>query len=261
MYHRNINMNAVSGDDENPCIDPALLMNYTTQHLDTIGDTTGINDTTPYIYQNVLMYNTTEQQDVIRDDTLMNFQPPLNIGPSNGEPPTDPKIIQCKLFFLIAAHKKVQTGKEFVAVARITRGHENPFVNAQGMAYHYVPEIKHQQFNTSTLLTNKELAEAEYDDRAFAVHKKTGTSCAPAGTYMVYRLKRSEPGLKNLRFEAIWDWGDGFIGKASYDFVFLTAHDDCTMKPYTTLQKKLLNELWPEWEKHIDCGREEVSNS
>ncbi|KAI0452130.1 hypothetical protein F5B21DRAFT_527269 [Xylaria acuta] len=252
MIHGDINMNAARDDDENPCIDPTAIMHYTTGHFDTIGDATGMNDTSPYIYQNVSMYDITEQPDVIVDDTQLDFQPHANIGASNDGPSADAKIIRCKLFFLIAAHKTVQTGKEFVAVARITKGYENPFVNAQGKAYHYTPELKHQQFNTSTPLSKNELAGAACDDRAFAVHKRTGTSCAPAGTYLVYRLKRSEPGIRNLRFEAIWDWGGGFVGKASYDFVFLTAHDDYIMKPYTALQKKLLNELWPDWKKHIN---------
>ncbi|KAI1756033.1 hypothetical protein F4782DRAFT_526588 [Xylaria castorea] len=234
MVHGDINMNVARDGDENPCIDPMAIMHYDMGHSEIISDAT-------------------KQTNIVVDDTQLDFQPIANVGTSYGGPAPISTIIQCKLFFLIAAHKTVQTGKEFVAVARITRGHENPFVNAQGTAYHYVPEVKHPQFNTSIPLLRKELAEATCDDRAFAVHKTTGTSCAPAGTYLVYRLKRSEPGIRNLRFEAIWDWGDGYIGKASYDFVFLTAHDDCIMKPYTTLQKKLLNELWPEWEKYIDC--------
>ncbi|KAI0865052.1 hypothetical protein F4860DRAFT_343625 [Xylaria cubensis] len=120
-------------------------------------------------------------------------------------------------------------------VARITNGHENPFVNAQGTANHYTPEVKHQQFNTAIPLTRRELAEATSDHRAFAVHKTTGTSCDPAGTYLVYRLRHSESGTRNLNFEAIWDWGNGFVGKASYDFVSLTACDDYAIKSYATI--------------------------
>ncbi|KAI0856272.1 hypothetical protein F4860DRAFT_529308 [Xylaria cubensis] len=254
-----INMNVVRDDNENPCVDPTTIMHM--GHSNIISNATSMN-TTPYIYQNVSMYDSNNQTDTIVDNAQFHFQshphfqpqPIASVGSSYySGPSTSPTIIQCKLYFLIAAHKIVQTGKEFVAVARITNGRENPFVNAQGTAYHYTPEVKHQQFNTTIQLTRRELAEAACDDRAFAVHKTTGTSCAPAGTYLVYRLRRSESGARNLRFEAIWDWGNGFIGKASYDFVSLTACDDFAVKPYTALQKKLLNELWPGWEMFIDC--------
>lgn len=233
MVLGDINMNVAEDNDENPCIDPTEIMQYSTGNFNNIGEASGMNDTSPYLYQNVSMYDTMQQADPIMDNNYMGFPNPGNIGPSYGEPSTIPITIQCKLYFLIAAHKTVQTGKEFVAVARITRGNENPFVDAQGMAYHYIPERKHQQFNTSTPLSERELSGAACDDRAFAVHKAIGTSCAPAGTYLIYRLKRSESGIRNLRFEAFWNWGDGFVGKASYDFVFLTARDNCTMKPYS----------------------------
>ncbi|TRX93376.1 hypothetical protein FHL15_005651 [Xylaria flabelliformis] len=231
--HGDINMNVVRDDNENPCVDPTAIMNYTMGHSNIIGNAT--TNYTPYIYQNELMYDTTDQTDTIVDNTQLHLQPQpfANVGSSYySGPSASPTIIQCKLYFLIAAHKNVQTGKEFVAVARITNGQENPFVNARGTAFHYSAEVRHQQFNTVIPLSQKELTGAVCDDRAFAVHKTTGTSCAPAGTYLVYRLRRSESGTRNLRFEAIWDWGNGFVGKASYDFVSLTAYDDFVMKSY-----------------------------
>ncbi|KAI1735512.1 hypothetical protein F4680DRAFT_452980 [Xylaria scruposa] len=249
-----INMNVIGDDNQNPCVDPTAIMQYTMGTSNIIGDPASMNDT-PYIYEDVLMYDTTEQTSTIVDNTQFHFQPIPDVGTSYySGPPISPTVIQYKLHFLLAVRKNVQTGKEFVAVARITNGKkENPFVNAQGTAYHYIPTVKHQQFNTSSPLSQKELAEATCEDRVFAVHKTIGTSCAPAGTYMIYRLKCSESGTRNLRFEAIWDWGNGFVGRASYDFISLTAHDDCVMKPYTALQMKLLNELWPEWEMHLNC--------
>ncbi|KAI0445302.1 hypothetical protein F4803DRAFT_548250 [Xylaria telfairii] len=251
MVHEDINMNVVIDNEETRCIDPNMIMQYGTG-INNISGASGTNATSPYIYQGSSMYGTMQQADAMTNGIYMNLPAPSNMGPSYVEPYTAPTIIQCKLYFLIAAHKVVQTGKEFVAVARITRGNENPFVDAQGIAYHYIPEKKHPQFNTSTPLSERELSGAACDNRAFAVHKTIGTSCAPAGTYLIYRLNRFEPGIRNLRFEAFWNWGDGFVGKASYDFVFLTAHDHYNMKPYTALQKKLLNELWPEWELHIN---------
>ncbi|KAI0479776.1 hypothetical protein F4859DRAFT_529932 [Xylaria cf. heliscus] len=246
-------MNAARDHDEDPCINPTAIMHYSTGYSDAIDDFYGKDNRTPYIYRNVSMCGAAEQANNIKHDTHLNLKPLVPIHTSNGEPSRDRQIIQCKLFFLIAAHKTVQTGKQFVAVARITKGRESPFVNAQGKTYFYIPETKHQQFNTSTPLSDRELAGAICDERAFVIHKTTGTSCAPAGTYLVYRLNCSVPGVRNLRFEAFWDWGNGFTGKAAYDFVSLTAHDDCIMKPYTTLQKKLLNELWPGWERYMNC--------
>ncbi|KAJ2996680.1 hypothetical protein NUW58_g902 [Xylaria curta] len=235
MVYGDINMNIVYNVDGKPCVNPAALM-----------------------------ANSIRLSNTVVDEASTNSRPTIEDANGDGAPSTDPEIIRCKLYFLIAAHKTVQTGKEFVAVARITRNKENPFVDAQARAYHYIPEGKHRQFNTSTPLTENEMASAVCDDRVFVVHKKVGTSwCvskpfmpiprAPAGTYLVYRLKRFDPGLRHLRFEASWDWGDGVIGKASYDFVFLKAQDSCKMKPYTAIQMRLLSELWPEWQDHLEC--------
>lgn len=142
----------------------------------------------------------------------------------------------------------MQTGKEFIAVAWIPHGGtkrgENRFVNARGKAYHYIPDGRRRQFNTSIPLSGAELAGAVCDDRAFAVHKTTRTSCAPAGTYLVYKLKHSEPGKRNLRFEATWDWGHGVTAMASYDFVSLTAQDNCSMMPYSKWTLLVLTNLY-----------------
>ncbi|KAI0408821.1 hypothetical protein F4802DRAFT_593693 [Xylaria palmicola] len=239
MVQGDINMNAACNNHVSPCIDPSLIMRNPTEHLDAATYDTDVNGADLYDYQGAPVYDETEQ-------------PVANHGLNESEPSTGAKIIRAKLYFLIAAHKAVQTGKGFIAVARITKDHQNPFVDAQGVAYHYIPDTKHQQFNTSTPLSKTELASAVCDDRAFTVLKTTGTSCAPAGTYLVYRLKRLEPGTRNVRFEASWDWGDGTIGQAAYDFVYLTAQHDIGMKSYTSLQKKLLGEIWPEWESYLD---------
>lgn len=110
---------------------------------------------------------------------------------------------------------------------------ENRFVSAYGKAYHYIPDGRCRQFNTSIPLSEAELAGAICEDQVFSVHKVMGTSCAPAGTYLVYILKRTEPGTRNLKFEATWDWGDGITATASYDFVALTAQDSYSVRPYS----------------------------
>jgi hypothetical protein len=241
MVHNDINMNATGGEDTIPCINPTAIMYNTASRSSAC-----IDDTSPYPYQDILMYDAMEQPGVTIDDiTDMGSQPYVKNGTDDGGSPANPKVIRCKLYFLVAAHKIVQTGKEFVAVARIpygkTREEENPFVNAQGKAYHYVPEMRHRQFNTSIPLTATELAGAVCDDQAFVVHKEIGTSCAPAGTYLVYRLKRTEPGIRNLRFEATWDWGNGVTGIASYDFVALTAQDGCVSKDYSKINSPIVS--------------------
>ncbi|KAI1121148.1 hypothetical protein F5Y10DRAFT_272354 [Nemania abortiva] len=250
MVYEDINMNATRGDDATSCINPAEIMYNTSTRSNSIKD-----NSTSLCNQGVLLYNAPGQSNANTHDKDIEDQPDIEDGMEYGVPSAGPAMIRCKLFFLVAAHKTVQTGKEFVAVARIpkARHEENPFVKAQGKAYHYIPEAKHRQFNTSIPLTAGELAGAAYNDEAFVVHKAAGSSCAPAGTYLVYRLKRTEPGTRNLRFEATWELGNGIMGTASYDFVALKAEDDHVMKQYTPVQKKLLSDLWPEWENYIEC--------
>ncbi|KAI1118588.1 hypothetical protein F5Y14DRAFT_446950 [Nemania sp. NC0429] len=225
MVHEDINMNAARNDEASSCVNPTTLM-YTTAAppVSNLGGQHNMNGTEDNTHHSGL-YNT-------------------------------PITIRCKLYFIVAAHKIVQTGKVFVAVARIphggTSGGDNRFVNAQGKAYHYIPDRRRRQFNTSIPLSEVELAGASCDDRAFAVHKTTGTSCAPAGTYLVYLLRRAESGTRNLRFEATWDWGGGVTAQASYDFVSLTAQDGYNTKPYTSAQQRLLSEVWPEWKDHVE---------
>ncbi|KAI0206097.1 hypothetical protein F4808DRAFT_408880 [Astrocystis sublimbata] len=164
-----------------------------------------------------------------------------------------PRVIQCKLYFLLASHKKVQTGKEWLAIARVLWDEKTIFVNARGVAFHYIPEFKRYQFNTTEPLSPMEVMGAQRDDRAITVHKKMGHSCAPAGTYVIFRLNRRDPGKRNLRFEVLWEWGPNIVGRASYNFVFLEAYEKYDMKPYTPFQTNLLDDLWPEWRKHVDC--------
>ncbi|KAJ8133482.1 hypothetical protein O1611_g134 [Lasiodiplodia mahajangana] len=248
-------MNASRGNDATPCIDPAEIMYDTAARSNPAMNRTYVDSTIPYP-RSVLLSNAAEQLNTAKD-TDTNNQPGVEDSTEVGGSSAAPKVIRRKLFFLVAAHKTVQTGKDFVAVARIpcdkAENDETAFVNVQAIAYHYVPEVKHQQFNTSMPLTARELAGAARNDQAFAVHKTMGSSCAPAGIYLVYRLKRTDPGTRNLRFEATWDSANGTTGKASYDFIALKAEDDYSMKKYTQVQKKLLGELWPEWKKYIEC--------
>ncbi|KAJ8124095.1 hypothetical protein ONZ43_g100 [Nemania bipapillata] len=218
---------------------------------------TCVDNARPCLHQDMSMHDVMGKLGVAMDDPATDNQPFAENGAGNSKPLADPKVIRRKLYFLVAAHKTVEVGKEFVAVARIThsktREERNMFVNAHARAYHYTPEMSHRQFNTSTPLTPGELAGATCNDQAFVVHKAVGTSGAPAGTYLVYRLKRTEPGTRNLRFEATWDWGNGITGTASYDFVALTARDDYISREYTPGQRNLLNILWPEWENYTEC--------
>ncbi|KAI1159269.1 hypothetical protein F5B18DRAFT_666875 [Nemania serpens] len=257
MVHEDINMNAAREDGTNPCINPTTIMYNTSARSGSI--TRGnhdMNGTSPYHYPDMIFGSIPEQPEAFIDDYNTNYQPEAEGSTHDSRPSNTPNTIRRKLYFLVAAHKTVQTCKEFVAVARIphskTKRGEIRFVNAQGKAYHYIPDGRCRQFNTSIPLSEAELAGAICDDRAFAVHKATGTSCAPAGTYLVYRLTRTEPGTRNLRFEATWDWGDGITATASYDFVALTAHDSRGMRPYTSVQKRLLSDLWPAWEDYIE---------
>ncbi|KAI1151016.1 hypothetical protein F4825DRAFT_451954 [Nemania diffusa] len=246
MVYADINMNAARWADDTPCINPAVIMYNTAKSSNALTKSASGDGTGPDLHQDLLMDDAIEQPDDTIDDTM-----------DDGGPPTNPEVIRCKLSFAIAAHKTVPTGKEFVAVARIpynqTIQQENPFVNAQGKAYHYDPEIRRPRFNTSITLTPNELANAACNDQSFVVHVTNGTSFAPAGNYLIYRLKRSGPGTRNLRFEATWDSGKGVTGTASYDLKSMVAHDDCEVTAYTWNQKILLDTLWPEWTNYIEC--------
>ncbi|KAI0101685.1 hypothetical protein GGR51DRAFT_574512 [Nemania sp. FL0031] len=257
MVQGDINMNASRSRDVTPCVNPAEIMYDTAERSNPTMNRNNayMNDINPYP-RDVLLSNAMGQPNTTEDKGTMN-QPGVEDNTEDGGPSPDPKVIRRKLFFLVAAHKTVQTGKEFVAVARIpydkNKDDEKLFANVQAIAYHYIPEGRHQQFNTSAPLTTGELAGAACNDQAFAVHKTMGSSCAPAGTYLIYRLKRTDPGIRNLRFEATWDCSNGTTGTASYDFIALKAEDDYIMKTYTKAQKKLLGELWPEWEAFVGC--------
>ncbi|KAI3325816.1 hypothetical protein HD806DRAFT_521310 [Xylariaceae sp. AK1471] len=177
------------------------------------------------------------------------------------QPTTPPKadVEWHDLYMIIPPPTTVWTGQYFFVVALILpkasrMNEDSPYIVYEGTAgcpeaIHYRETQPTRQLNTTMSLVKKQITEER--EVGFLCQKPQLDSPCEAGTYVVYKLKRDQPGEQHLRLQVYWDLHGGRQGHAYYNAGIVNALDaggkSYDPVPVNKTAKGVLLKLCPYW--------------
>ncbi|KAI8625672.1 hypothetical protein F5Y19DRAFT_240858 [Xylariaceae sp. FL1651] len=148
----------------------------------------------------------------------------------------------------------VSRGQNFIAVARIIGFTEQIYpVKPEGLAIHS-RVITDRNGIGNCLLPQPSIERRESNadfDLATVVKKEEAGMYGPAGTYLVYKLRRDNFGKRSLRLEARWSYGHGEDRRAYYEVGIIDAQQMGPPAWISDWHAAIMDDLFPLWRDMI----------